>query len=212
MKGVVRAFPRGRSWFSPARRARDELVRRRRGPSAALRLGGSAAIAGDTASAERRDGEVGASRADLSARSRRLEAARRRARDGFCGRRRGAVEAPTLPRPYSTTENRIYKPKVCEGREAEAGSRNHRIFPRLPSASGGGRRAPGGDGCSWGGPPSLVGSRHSLGATLTLTRHLGPGALFTRARDVQTGLPGESEWRGSRLAQQRERCALHGGT
>ena len=37
-------------------------------------------------------------------------------------------------------------------------------------------------------------------------------ALFTRARDVQTGLPGESEWRGSRLAQQRERCALHGGT
>ena len=48
--------------------------------------------------------------------------------------------------------------------------------------------------------------------TLTLTRHLGPGALFTRARDVQTGLPGESEWRGSRLAQQRERCALHGGT
>ena len=38
--------------------------------------------------------------------------------------------------------------------------------------------------------------------TLTLTRHLGPGALFTRARDVQTGLPGESEWRGSRLAQQ----------
>ena len=33
--------------------------------------------------------------------------------------------------------------------------------------------------------------------TLTLTRHLGPGALFTRARDVQTGLPGESEWRGS---------------
>ena len=29
-------------------------------------------------------------------------------------------------------------------------------------------------------------------------------ALFTRARDVQTGLPGESEWRGSRLAQQRE--------
>ena len=48
--------------------------------------------------------------------------------------------------------------------------------------------------------------------TLTLTRNLGPGALFTRARDVQTGLPGESEWRGSRLAQQRERCALHGGT
>ena len=48
--------------------------------------------------------------------------------------------------------------------------------------------------------------------TLTLTHHLGPGALFTRARDVQTGLPGESEWRGSRLAQQRERCALHGGT
>ena len=47
--------------------------------------------------------------------------------------------------------------------------------------------------------------------SLTLTRHLGPGALFTRARDVQTGLPGESEWRGSRLAQQRERCALHGG-
>ena len=39
---------------------------------------------------------------------------------------------------------------------------------------------------------------------LTLTRHLGPGALFTRARDVQTGLPGESEWRGSRLARQRE--------
>ena len=34
---------------------------------------------------------------------------------------------------------------------------------------------------------------------------MGPGALFTRARDVQTGLPGESEWRGSRLAQQRER-------
>ena len=34
------------------------------------------------------------------------------------------------------------------------------------------------------------------------------GALFTRARDVQTGLPGESEWRGSRLAQQRERDAL----
>merc|ERR1712216_895129 len=32
----------------------------------------------------------------------------------------------------------------------------------------------------------------------------GPGALFTRARDVQTGLPGESEWRGSCLAQQRE--------
>ena len=29
--------------------------------------------------------------------------------------------------------------------------------------------------------------------TLTLTHHLGP-ALFTRARDVQTGLPGESEW------------------
>ena len=29
------------------------------------------------------------------------------------------------------------------------------------------------------------------------------GALFTRARDVQTGLPGESEWHGSRLAQQR---------
>ena len=44
--------------------------------------------------------------------------------------------------------------------------------------------------------------------TLTLTRNLGPGALFTRAQDVQTGLPGESEWRGSRLAQQRERCAL----
>ena len=41
--------------------------------------------------------------------------------------------------------------------------------------------------------------------TLTLTGHLGPGALFTRARDVQTGLPGESEWRGSRLAQQTER-------
>jgi len=48
-----------------------------------------------------------ASRADLSARSRRLEAARRRARDGFCGRRRGAVEAPSLPRPYSTTAIRI---------------------------------------------------------------------------------------------------------
>ena len=32
-----------------------------------------------------------------------------------------------------------------------------------------------------------------------------PGALFTRARDVQTGLPGESEWRGSRLAQQSQR-------
>ena len=48
--------------------------------------------------------------------------------------------------------------------------------------------------------------------TLTLSRHLGPGALFTRARDVQTGLPSESEWRGARLAQQRERCALHGGT
>ena len=44
--------------------------------------------------------------------------------------------------------------------------------------------------------------------TLTLTHHLGPGALFTRARDVQTGLPGESEWRGSRLAQRRERCCL----
>ena len=44
--------------------------------------------------------------------------------------------------------------------------------------------------------------------SITLTRHLGPGALFTRARDVQTGLPGESEWRGSRLAQQRERDAL----
>ena len=29
-----------------------------------------------------------------------------------------------------------------------------------------------------------------------------------RARDVQTGLPGESEWRGSRLAQQRDRDAL----
>ena len=26
--------------------------------------------------------------------------------------------------------------------------------------------------------------------SITLTRHLGPGALFTRARDVQTGLPG----------------------
>ena len=35
-------------------------MRRRRGPSAALRLGGYAAIAGDTASVERRDGEVGA--------------------------------------------------------------------------------------------------------------------------------------------------------
>ena len=52
----------------------------------------------------------------------------------------------------------------------------------------------------------------SYQTTLTLTRNLGPGALFTRARDVQAGLPGESEWRGSRLAQQRERCALHGGT
>ena len=40
---VVRASLEARSWFSPARRARDELVRRRRGPSAALRLGGYAA-------------------------------------------------------------------------------------------------------------------------------------------------------------------------
>ena len=41
----------------------------------------------------------------------------------------------------------------------------------------------------------------------------GAWSPFTRARDVQTGLPGESEWRGSRLAQQRERCALQiGGT
>ena len=40
-------------------------------------------------------------------------------------------------------------------------------------------------------------------------KHRRACSLFTRARDVQTGLPGESEWRGSRLAQQRERCALH---
>ena len=57
----------------------------------------------------------------------------------------------------------------------------------------------------------VQGSLWQYQTTLTLTRHLGPGALFTRARDVQTGLPGESEWRGSRL-EQRERCALHGGT
>ena len=69
---VVRASREARSWFSPARRARDELVRRRRGPSAALRLGGYAAIAGDTASAERRDGEVG-ERARASAVSGRSE-------------------------------------------------------------------------------------------------------------------------------------------
>ena len=52
----------------------------------------------------------------------------------------------------------------------------------------------------------------ATGGVTTWCPPLGPGALFTRARDVQTGLPGESEWRGSRLAQQRERCALHGGT
>ena len=61
----------------------------------------------------RRPSRAGASRADLSARSRRLEAARRRAGDGFCGRRRGAVEAPTLPRPYSTTAIRIRTNPGC---------------------------------------------------------------------------------------------------
>ena len=61
------------------------------------------------------------------------------------------------------------------------------------------------------GLPSETGM-HACKTNLTLTRHLGPGALLTRARDVETGLPGESEWRGSRLAPQRERCALHGGT
>ena len=44
--------------------------------------------------------------------------------------------------------------------------------------------------------------------TLTPRDDLGPGALFTRARGVRTELPGESEWRDSRLAQQRERDAL----
>ena len=42
----------------------------------------------------------------------------------------------------------------------------------------------------------------ATGGVTTWCPPLGPGALFTRARDVQTGLPGESELRGSRLAQQ----------
>ena len=47
--------------------------------------------------------------------------------------------------------------------------------------------------------PFLHLQRQKQNKSNTHTRHLGPGALFTRARDVQTGLPGESEWRGSRL-------------
>ena len=37
---------------------------------------------------------------------------------------------------------------------------------------------------------------------------LGPAALFTRARDVQTGLPGESEWRGHFVIFVRGSCEI----